>query len=44
VSEVLRMHRSTVLRHIKTGEIKAVKLGRQYRISANTIKQLELGL
>lgn len=37
VSEKLQVHWQTVLRFIKTGKLRAVKLGRGYRIDPNDL-------
>lgn len=36
-AEVLGVHERTIRRHIKTGELKAGKIGRQWRISREAL-------
>jgi excisionase family DNA binding protein len=37
VAELLQVHWQTVLNYIKSGKLKAVKLGRGYRISKDAV-------
>ena len=37
VAQILRVHWQTVLNYIKSGKLKAVKLGKGYRISKNDL-------
>lgn len=39
VSELLQVHWQTVLNYIKSGKIKAIKLGKGYRISKEDLNQ-----
>ena len=42
--EVLKVTQRTLYRYIKAGQIKAIKLGREYRITADALKDfLERG-
>ncbi|HIE09386.1 MAG TPA: DNA-binding protein [Armatimonadetes bacterium] len=40
VAEILRVSRQTVLRLIKTGQIRAIKVGRQWRVPEEALKTL----
>lgn len=45
VAELLQIHPLTVLKYIKLGKLKAVKLGRVYRITENFLQEfLEQGV
>jgi excisionase family DNA binding protein len=39
VAEILQVHPFTILKFIKNGKIKGVKLGRVYRINENDVKE-----
>ena len=39
VSELLKVHWQTILNYIKNGKLKAVKLGKGYRISKEAINE-----
>lgn len=39
VMEILKLSRITVLRYIATGQIKAVKIGNQYRIRKESLEE-----
>lgn len=43
VAEIFKWHEETVRRKIASGEIKAVKLGKAYRISEEEIERLKRG-
>lgn len=43
VADILNVSRQTVLNWVKTGYIKAVKIGRQYRIEQSEIERLRSG-
>lgn len=40
VAKILQIHPLTVLRYIKEGKLKAIKLGRVYRIRESEIEKL----
>ena len=42
-SEILKISDTTIYRYVKTGKIPAVKLGRQYRISDETLNAFAAG-
>ncbi|AHB42287.1 hypothetical protein RAAC3_TM7C00001G0430 [Candidatus Saccharibacteria bacterium RAAC3_TM7_1] len=39
VAEILQVHWQSVLNYIKSGKLKAVKLGKGYRISATSLSK-----
>jgi excisionase family DNA binding protein len=39
VAEILQVHPFTILKFIKSGKIKGIKLGRLYRINENDVKE-----
>lgn len=39
VADLLGFHVNTVRRHIKQGKLKAIKIGRGYRIEENDLKE-----
>ncbi|MBU1445769.1 helix-turn-helix domain-containing protein [Patescibacteria group bacterium] len=39
VSQILQIHPFTVLKYIKSGKLKAIKLGRVWRISENDVDE-----
>ena len=39
VAEILRVSRQTALRLIKTGQLKAIKVGRQWRVSEEELRR-----
>ena len=43
VAEILRVSRQTVMRLIKTGQIKAIKVGRQWRVPEDALRALISG-
>lgn len=44
VLEVLKIHRRTLYRYIKAGQIKAIRMGREYRITEKALSDfLERG-
>lgn len=43
VADILNVSRQTVFNWVKTGYIKAVKIGRQYRIEQSEIERLRSG-
>ena len=40
VAEILRVSRATVLRLIKTGQLRAIKVGKQWRVPEEALKAL----
>lgn len=38
IAEILQVHSMTVLRYIKAGKLKALKIGRVYRIEEKDLK------
>ena len=43
VADILNVSRQTVLNWVKSGYVKAVKIGRQYRIEQSEIERLRSG-
>jgi excisionase family DNA binding protein len=39
VAKLLQLHHLTILKYIKAGKLKAVKLGRVYRITETSLNQ-----
>lgn len=42
VASLLQVHWQTILNYIKRGDMRAIKLGRGYRISETALKQFEI--
>lgn len=43
VAEIFKCHVETIRRKIRNGEIKVVKIGREYRISEEEVERLKRG-
>lgn len=41
VASILKVHEMTVIRHIRSGEIKAVKIGCGWRISEQELERIK---
>lgn len=38
-AEMLRVHRDTIIRYLKNGKLKAIKVGRNFKISESNLRE-----